>query len=59
VATQVQDVSQQQVGYWAAFDAHLFLLHNFLELWVVSQGETMTNSLGVQQNGIIELIIGS
>ena len=59
VATQVQHVSKQKVWHWAAFDAYLFLLYNFLELWVVSQVKSMTDSLGVQQNSIIKLIIGS
>jgi hypothetical protein len=48
MAPEIKNVPQDKVGDWAALDTHLFLLHDFLKLGVVSQGETMAYSLGVQ-----------
>lgn len=57
VASEVQNVSQAEVGDRATLNANLLFLHDFLEFWVEGNVEAVTDSLGVQQDRIIQLLV--
>jgi hypothetical protein len=59
MTSQIQDIPQYKVRHGAALNAYLLLLNDLLELWVIRQMESVTNSLGAKQDGIIELLVAS
>jgi len=59
MTSEVQSVSQDQVAHWAALNTDLLFFHELLQVWVKCQVETVTYSLGSQQNGIVQVLISS
>ena len=59
MTSQIQDVSKNKVGDRATFDANSLLFHDLHQLWIVCKMESVTNSLGIEQNSIIQLCVAS
>jgi hypothetical protein len=57
MAPQVEYISEHKVGHWTALNANSLFFHDLLQLWVVGQVEPMANSLGVEEDGIIQLVV--
>lgn len=54
---QIQNVSQHKVRHGTTLDANVSLFHFFLELWVVSEVEPVSNSFGSEDDCIVKLLI--
>lgn len=57
MGSQVKLVGQHEVGDRTALNADLPLLHDLNELWVVCKVESVTNSLGSKQDGVVQLLV--
>ena len=59
MASEIKNIAKKQVAYRATLDAYTLVLHDLHQLWVIRQMESMANSLGVEQDGIVQLLVSA
>jgi len=57
VISHVEYVTENEIAYRTAFNANFILLDHAHQSWMICQMETVTNSFGTKQNGIIQLLV--
>lgn len=57
MVTHVKNVSKDEVADWAALYANMIGFNHLDKTWVISQMESMTDSLGSQKDCVIQLFV--
>lgn len=56
MCSQILGVPQNHVAQRTAFDADVLFFHHVLEVWEQEELETMADSFGVQEDGVVEVV---
>ena len=56
MSSQVFGVAEDHVAEWAALNADISFLHEFLKMWEQEQLESVTDSLGAKCDSIMEVV---
>lgn len=59
MASKIEHVPKNEVRNGATFDADLLFFHDFLQFGVIREMESVADSFGIQQDGVVELEIVS
>ena len=55
--SQIVNITKNLVRYGAAFNANVVLLDLLDEIWVHGKTEAMADTLGIKEDGIIQLSV--